>query len=55
LFGCFERAIESQSFPADAATLQLVGAFSVIAEVYLMRPIGGLLLMTGLGAVHCCS
>lgn len=44
IFGYFSRAIGSQFFPAGSASLQLLGAFSVFAVGYLMRPIGSLLL-----------
>ncbi|MDI9407322.1 MAG: MFS transporter, partial [Chitinophagaceae bacterium] len=44
IFGYFARTIGSQFFPAVSPTLQLLGAFSVFAVGYLMRPIGSLLL-----------
>jgi MHS family proline/betaine transporter-like MFS transporter len=44
VFGYFSRAIGAQFFPASSASLQLLGAFSVFAVGYLMRPIGSLLL-----------
>ncbi len=45
VYGYFAKEIGEPYFPADVPSLQLLSAFAVFAVGYLMRPIGGLLLV----------
>jgi MFS transporter, MHS family, proline/betaine transporter len=47
IYGYFAAAIGRQFFPHEDAVAQLLSAFGVFALGYLMRPIGGVLMVTG--------